>query len=492
MRKLWAVSAIACAMIASFSAELSAQTLTTAAAPAQAPADSLAAWGPYARLVGQTMYDTAPEGRFSIHWRWETPGEAMVVEWYRGKNLDKLAATAVLRLGTEPRTILMKGNFMMGKEWLGTLNDDGSVSYVGKGLLKMRFTARVDEQGDYAETYSNGYVVTYAVATNSAAPVAVAQTPPPAPVVVQEPAPAPVVAEKSVPVAAEKPAPAVAKLPAPPPKPIKAPRRLTEEDTQRLWQSVQQSRARSLQEARQAELARQEAARQAAIQQQIWAAQQAQREAEEAAAEAEFEAERQQKAVAWNAMARANEQALNNSLQSLRDTTARIQAQQAQAQPYQSAPADPIGAAERQRQVELINQANRRQDDIAAGYAAQNRQYEQSRSAQEPSYSASNSKPPSFDAGRASTDTDANRCVTSPEVRVNDTTQGNTAAYVTNGCGQTVSMKICLMTETGWKCGVNGGVHSQQSWSYSAFHATGPVFVDAKVAGSNRAHASPN
>jgi hypothetical protein len=35
-------------------------------------------------------------------------------------------------------------------------------------------------------------------------------------------------------------------------------------------------------------------------------------------------------------------------------------------------------------------------------------------------------------------------------------------------------------------------VASQARWSYSAMHATGPVFVDAKITGSNRRLASPN
>jgi hypothetical protein len=479
-RTTWAITR---ALILIFSTTLSAQT--------PAAADNLAAWGPYARLAGQTRYDTAPEGRFSIRWRWETPGEALVVEWHRGKNLDKLAGTAVLRLGTEPRTIHMKGNFMMGKEWVGTLNDDGSVSYVGKGLLKMRFTASVDEQGNYTETYSNGYVARYAPATSSAEPATLAQTAPPAepqPSSVPPSAPAPTPAPV---VASPPPAPVVAKLPAPPAKPIKAPRRLTQKEQEQIWLAVQNSRAQSLQAARKLELQRQEAARQAAIQEQIWAAERARQEAEEAAADAEFEAERQQKAAAWNAMARANEQALNDSMQRLRDTTARIQAQQAQAQASQNTPVDPIGAAERRRQVELINQANRRQDDIAAAYA-QRQQSEPARAAAPPSGSAGNSRPPSFDAGRASTDTDANRCVTRPEIRQNDTSKGNTAAYITNGCGTKVDVRICLMTDKGWNCGVSWGVAPQASWSWSSFNATGPVFVDAKVTGSSGKLASPN
>lgn len=488
MRIQWTAGVIAWALISLFSTNLAAQS--------PAPADNLAAWGPYARLIGQTQYDTAPEGRFSMRWRWETPGEALVVEWYRGKNLDKLTATAVLTLGAEPRTIHMKGNFFMGKEWVGTLNDDGSVSYVGKGLLKMRFTASVDEQGNYTETYNNGYVVKYALGTNPASTATLAQSPSsaesPPPASVPAPTPAPVAATPPPePVAAEKPAPIVAKLPAPPAKPIKAPRQLTEQDRQKIWQTVQANRASSLQEARQYEQQRQEAARQAAIQEQIWAAERERQEAEQAAAEAEFEAERQQKAAAWNAMARANEQALNDSLQSLRDTTARIQAQQAQAQPAQNTPSDPIGAAERRRQVELINQANRRQDDIAAGYA-QRQQAEQPRTTASPSYSASNSSPPSLDAGRASTDTDANRCVSSPEIRENVNYKDNTAASITNGCGTNVDVRICLMTEKGWNCGVSWGVAPQASWSWSSFHATGGVFVDAKVTGSGGKLASPN
>ena len=96
------------------------------------------------------------------------------------------------------------------------------------------------------------------------------------------------------------------------------------------------------------------------------------------------------------------------------------------------------------------------------------------------------------DAGRASTDTDANRCVSGAEVRENDTFQGNTAAYVVNGCGTPVDVRICLMTESGWKCGVRWGLASQARWSHSVFHFTGPVFVDARVTGSSRKFADPN
>jgi hypothetical protein len=99
-----------------------------------------------------------------------------------------------------------------------------------------------------------------------------------------------------------------------------------------------------------------------------------------------------------------------------------------------------------------------------------------------------------FAAGTASasTDSDANRCVTPAQLKSNDTFPGNTAAYVTNGCTTSVDVRICLMKEgKGWNCGMTYGLAPQKTWSWSSFHATGQVFVDARVAGSKRKMASP-
>lgn len=93
--------------------------------------------------------------------------------------------------------------------------------------------------------------------------------------------------------------------------------------------------------------------------------------------------------------------------------------------------------------------------------------------------------------GKASTDTDASRCVTTPEVRTNVSYKGNTAASVVNGCGQPVDVRICLMTSRGWNCGMTMGLASQDQWSWSSMNATGQVFMDARVTGSSRAMASP-
>ena len=94
--------------------------------------------------------------------------------------------------------------------------------------------------------------------------------------------------------------------------------------------------------------------------------------------------------------------------------------------------------------------------------------------------------------GQASTDTDANQCVTTPETQLNASFQGNTAASVINGCGKPVDVRICLMTDKGWNCGVTYGLGSQQRWSHSSFNATGQVFSDARPSGSSRALSSPS
>lgn len=91
----------------------------------------------------------------------------------------------------------------------------------------------------------------------------------------------------------------------------------------------------------------------------------------------------------------------------------------------------------------------------------------------------------------ASTDTDANRCVTSASLKLDDTFKGNTSATVVNGCPVPVDVRICLMREGGWNCGVGWGISPQRSFGYSSFAATGQVFTDARTSGSNRPLSKP-
>ena len=500
-RKNRAACALACALFAILPPTLIAQTPASTPASPTSSAQDFSRWGPYARLVGQLMSDGKLSG-FRLRWRWESPGAVLLEEWYRGAaELDKPSYTMTIRLGTQPGTFQLHSSAMMGKEWVGTLQADGSVSYVGKGLFKMPFVARVDAQGVYEMTDGKGRIVErYAATTNASPPVVADNAPltenPPQAASMSPPVTTTAPTAPIAPVPSEKPAPVLAsREPRAPPPPVKLPRQLSAAELDRIRQSVQESRAASIQLARQYELAQQEAERKRQLEYQAMLAENARIEAENAAYDAEFEAERAQKAAAWQQMTQANEQALADSLQRMRDSTAQIQAQQAAAQARQRAQAEALAQAERQRQVELIRQANQRQDEEAARLAAQRQQYEQQRAdaaaaerARQQQASAANA----VGAGRASTDTDANRCVSGADVRENDTTQGNTAAYVSNGCGTPIDVKICLMTDSGWKCGATWGLAAQKSWSFSAFRATGEVFVDAKTAGSGRPLASPN
>ena len=95
------------------------------------------------------------------------------------------------------------------------------------------------------------------------------------------------------------------------------------------------------------------------------------------------------------------------------------------------------------------------------------------------------------DAGKASTDSDATRCVSSPVVGQSSTWKDAIAATVVNGCPTAVDVRICLLRDGGWNCGVNWGLKPQESWAWSSFKSNGELFWDARVSGSNRPLGSP-
>ena len=150
----------------------------------------------------------------------------------------------------------------------------------------------------------------------------------------------------------------------------------------------------------------------------------------------------------------------------------------------QAAQADTaMDAEERRRQLANAQQATQRQYEI--GRQFENRNQGQSR--------AVTSEIPGRDRNETvSTSTDANQCVSRPEIQLNATTTGNTAARIVNGCGEPVDVRICLMTNgKGWNCGATWSLAPQAGWSWSSYNATGEVFMDARVAGSKRALAHP-
>jgi probable HAF family extracellular repeat protein len=123
MRKHWVAGTLTCALLATLAPKLGAQTAGSTPAQPATSTDDLAKWGLYARLVGQTRQDET-QPRFRLHWRWETPGEVLLEEWYRGtSDPDKPAYVMTIRLGPTPGTFNLKSTGMIGKEWNGTLQE---------------------------------------------------------------------------------------------------------------------------------------------------------------------------------------------------------------------------------------------------------------------------------------------------------------------------------------------------------------------------------
>lgn len=96
-------------------------------------ADADATWGIYARLVG-TVKQAGPSG-YQLRWRWEVPDEVLVQEWVEPRT-GKVAYTNTIMPGVSPGTLRVKGSYLGGKEWDGTVEPDGSVVFIGRGLLK--------------------------------------------------------------------------------------------------------------------------------------------------------------------------------------------------------------------------------------------------------------------------------------------------------------------------------------------------------------------
>lgn len=204
------------------------------------------------------------------------------------------------------------------------------------------------------------------------------------------------------------------------------------------------------------------------------------REAEEAEQQsqvAQRESEDEAAHAQWEAESRRSSQQLEDSLQRLRDSTAEYEAV---VKRLSTPPAEPTQGK---------RQSNARS---TAGTTPPSQVATSSAPRAAPAAQQAH-RPTVVDAGVASnSDDDANQCVSGATLKYDDTTKGNTAAYVTNGCGRPVDVRICLMTESkGWQCQTTYGVATQTSWSASAFHATGNVFQDARISGSKRALRHP-
>jgi hypothetical protein len=93
-------------------------------------------WGVFSNLAGTSRQGAA--NGYRVQWHWEKPGEILVEEWFASNSAEP-AYTSVITPGTQPGTLLMKNSFLGGKEWDGALQPDGSVVFIGRGMLKLPF-----------------------------------------------------------------------------------------------------------------------------------------------------------------------------------------------------------------------------------------------------------------------------------------------------------------------------------------------------------------
>jgi hypothetical protein len=102
-----------------------------------------AAWGPYSRLIGSTQQSQIG---YRINWHWGEPGRKLVEDWYDAYTGEH-SYTTTITPGAPPGQLVLESPKMGHKIWNGTVRPDGSVLYVGVGMLKAPYTVSVDAEG---------------------------------------------------------------------------------------------------------------------------------------------------------------------------------------------------------------------------------------------------------------------------------------------------------------------------------------------------------
>lgn len=117
----------------------------TAPLLAAEPVDA-ATWGPYARLVDRTQQS---EIGYRLHWRWAEPGRKLLEDWYDAYT-GELSYTTTIVPGAQPGQLVLQSPKFGNKQWNGVVEPDGSVRYIGVGMLKVPYRVRVDAEGRMA------------------------------------------------------------------------------------------------------------------------------------------------------------------------------------------------------------------------------------------------------------------------------------------------------------------------------------------------------
>jgi hypothetical protein len=122
--------------------------LSSTSLSASEPVDA-GAWGAYARLVDHTQQS---EIGYRLHWRWGEPGKQLVEEWYDAYT-GELSYTTTIVPGAQRGQLVLTSPKFGNKTWNGTVEPDGSVLYVGVGMLKAPYRVQVDADGRMAMVF---------------------------------------------------------------------------------------------------------------------------------------------------------------------------------------------------------------------------------------------------------------------------------------------------------------------------------------------------
>lgn len=128
------------------------------------PADP-ALWGVYSQLVGTSRQ--AGERGYRLSWSWSRPGEEILEQWTTPAT-GTVAFTHKITLGARPGQLVLSAPHLGGGTSDGTIQPDGAVLYIGRGLTKAAQLIGLAEDG-YLETrrakVKDGQIVSLAAAT---------------------------------------------------------------------------------------------------------------------------------------------------------------------------------------------------------------------------------------------------------------------------------------------------------------------------------------
>lgn len=100
-------------------------------------------WGLYAHLVGTEKQEA---GAYLLRWTWKQPEVELLEEWVDARK-GKVTSKITITLGDRSGEFRLKG--IGGKIWQGVQQADGSILYIGEGLLKMPYLVSLSSDGTY-------------------------------------------------------------------------------------------------------------------------------------------------------------------------------------------------------------------------------------------------------------------------------------------------------------------------------------------------------